>query len=207
MYTLYTLPGSCSTGIAVLLEKLGVDYRLVPRGDVADYMKIVPTNQVPALVTEGGKVIAEGAAIALYLLEKHDNDMLSKDPELRADFYQWLNFDYSTLHPAYSRIFVAVFKADLPDEAKTKLSVQMAAGVSGLWAILNERMANQRFVLGDKPSHPDYMAAVYATWNSHFPQLDIVLGENVKRWLGEVYELPEFVAAYAKEGVAPKKPF
>lgn len=56
-----TLPGSCSTGIAVLLEKLGVPYQLIKRNDIADYQEIVPTNQVPALKTENGRIITEGA--------------------------------------------------------------------------------------------------------------------------------------------------
>ncbi len=49
MYTVYTIPGSCSSGIVVLLEKLQVEYTAVKREDVPNYSEIVPTNQVPAL--------------------------------------------------------------------------------------------------------------------------------------------------------------
>ena len=70
MYKLYSLAGSCSTGITILLEKLGVDYEVIQRNDIENYSDIVATNQVPALV-DNDIVIAEGAAIALYLLEKH----------------------------------------------------------------------------------------------------------------------------------------
>jgi len=79
MYTVYTIPGSCSSGIVVLLENLQVEYTAVKREDVPNYSEIVPTNQVPALKTPDGQIVTEGAAIALYLLEKHHSPMLPAD--------------------------------------------------------------------------------------------------------------------------------
>jgi glutathione S-transferase len=204
MYSLYTLPGSCSTGIAVLLEKLEVPYQLIKRNDVADYQKMVPTNQVPALKTEDGRILTEGAAIALYLLEKHANTMRPGDLEARSEFYQWLNFDYSTLHPAYGRMFAIAYKTKLSDEIKAETLQQLADTVSSLWAILDERLETRKFILGDRPTHADYMAAVYASWNAGFADTKIVLGKNVKRFIAEVASLPEFKAAYAKEQIEYK---
>lgn len=205
MYTLYTLPGSCSTGIVVLLEKLGVPYQLIRRNDVANYQQLVPTNQVPALKTESGRIIAEGAAIALYLLEKHDNAMLPKEIEARSEFYQWLNFDYSTLHPAYGRMFSIAYKTKLSDELKADILQQLAASVSSLWAILDERLETRKFILGDQPTHADYMAAVYSSWNANFADTKIEMGKNVKRFITDVASLPEFKAAYEKEQIEFKK--
>lgn len=206
MYTLYTLPGSCSTGIVVLLEKLGVPYQLIKRNDVADYQQMVPTNQVPALKTENGRVIAEGAAIALYLLEKHDNTMLPKELEARSEFYQWLNFDYSTLHPAYGRMFAIAYRAKLSDKDKAETLQLLADTVSSLWAILDKRLETRKFILGDQPAHVDYMAAVYSSWNAGFATTKIELGKNVKRFIADVAALPEFKAAFEKEQIAFKMP-
>ena len=102
MYTLYTIPGSCSSGITVLLEKLQLEYTPVKREDVPNYSDIVPTNQVPALKSPDGQIITEGAAIVLYLLEKHNSPMLPADLSRKAEFLRWLMFDYATLHPAYA---------------------------------------------------------------------------------------------------------
>lgn len=205
MYTLYTLPGSCSTGIVVLLEKLGVPYQLINRNDVPDYQTMVPTNQVPALKTQEGRVFTEGAAIALYLLEKHDNAMLPKDLEARAEFYQWLNFDYSTLHPAYGRMFTIAYKIKLSDKLKAETLQQLADSVSSLWAILDKRLETRKFILGDQPTQPDYMAAVYSSWNASFADTNIKMGNNVKRLIADVASLPEFKAAYKKEQIEFKK--
>lgn len=200
MYTLYTIPGTCSTGIAVLMEKLGVNYKSVKRDDVPNYTAIVPTNQVPALKTKDGKVITEGGAIALYLLEKHGKGLLSSNLEARAEFYQWLNFDYATLHPAYSKLFATAWNPSLTDKTKAQIMQEFGDKLSGLWTILDKRLANQKFILGNEPCHVDYMAALYTSWNNFFPNTKITLGENVKRFVKDVQALPEFKAGYAADG-------
>src|SRR6056297_480206 len=205
MYTLYTLPGSCSTGIVVLLERLGVPYQLIKRNDVPDYQTMVPTNQVPALKMADGRILTEGAAIALYLLEKYDNAMLPVDIEARSEFYQWLHFDYSTLHPAYGRMFAINYKVKLSDEVKAETLQQLADSVSSLWAILDKRLETRKFILGDKPTHVDYMAVVYSSWNAGFANTKIELGKNVKRLITDVASLPEFKAAYEKEQIEFRK--
>lgn len=200
MYTLYTIPGTCSTGIAVLMEKLGVSYKSVKRDDVSDYTSIVPTNQVPALKTKDGKVITEGGAIALYLLEKHGKELLPSNLEARAEFYQWLNFDYATLHPAYSKLFATAWNPNLNDKTKAQIMQEFGDKLSSLWAILDKCLANQKFILGNEPCHVDYMAALYTSWNNFFPNTKITLGENVKRFVKDVQALPEFEAGYAADG-------
>ena len=199
MYTLYTIPGSCSTGIAVLMKRLGVEYTSVKRDDVPDYTNIVPTNQVPAIKTENGMIITEGAAIALYLLEKHGKDLLPSDVEERAEFYQWLNFDYATLHPAYSKIFATAWNENLADDVKAEIMQHLADKLSDTWAILDKRLADQKFILGDTPTYADYMAAIYTSWNNYFPDTKITLGENVKRFVADVQALPEFQAGYSSD--------
>lgn len=200
MYTLYTIPGSCSTGITVLLEKLGQPVNLVTRAEVPNYQDFVPTNQVPAL-KDGDLLITEGAAIALYLLEKHPNDMLPKDLAAKAEFLQWLMFNYATLHPAYAKV-MAVKKTMEDGPLKPVLLQQLADKVSDSWAIVNARLANRRYMAGDAPSVVDYLVAIYTSWaGKFFPEVRITTGEHVERLAQEISALPEFVAAYAAENV------
>lgn len=205
MYTLYTIPGSCSTGIVVLLEKLGVDYTPVKREDVPEYATIVPTNQVPALKTEEGQIITEGAAIVLYLLEKHGSDMLPDNLSEKAEFLRWLMFNYATLHPGYSQMFAIGKRVEMDDAERAKVLPQLVESVSGLWAILDSRLAGQQYIVGDKPSIVDYLVAIYSSWGNNFPEAKITLGKNVERLIDEVTALPEFKAGYAKEGIAFNK--
>jgi glutathione S-transferase len=205
MYTLYSIPGTCSTGITALLTKLELEFEIVKRDDVKDYSKMIPTNQVPAL-KDGEKIITEGAAIVLYLLEKHQNDILPKDINKKGEFLQYLMFNYATLHPAYAKIFAA--NSILKDgEEKTKLMNALADSLSKYWAIIDKRLADKKYITGDKPTVIDYLAAIYTSWNRFFPAIEVKLGDNVKRLTEEVADLPEFKEAYRKEGVEFIKTF
>lgn len=201
MYTVYTIPGSCSSGITVLLEKLQVEYTPVKREDVENYSDLVPTNQVPALQLPDGQIITEGAAIVLYLLEKHNSAMLPEDLPEKAEFLRWLMFDYATLHPAYGKMFTILFRVDMDKEEKLKVLKQLAPTVSALWAILDRELEKKAFITGEQPTVVDYLAAVYASWGKNFQGVDISLGSNVERLVREVSALPEFKAGYEREGI------
>lgn len=149
MYTIYTIPGSCSSGITVLLEKLQLEYTPVKRKDVANYSDIVPTNQVPALKTPDGLIITEGAAIVFYLLEKHNSQMLPADLPRKAEFLRWLMFDCATLHPAYGLMFAIQYKTQMDENEKISVLKQLSVYVSSLWAILDKELEEKRFITGD----------------------------------------------------------
>ncbi len=206
MYTIFTIPGSCSTGIVVLLEKLQVEYTPVKREDVPNYTEIVPTNQVPALKTPDGQIITEGGAIALYLLEKHKSDMLPADLSEKAEFLRWLMFDFATLHPAYGKMFALLYRVKIDETEKAKALKQLAGSVSDLWAVLDKELAKKKFITGDKPTIVDYLATIYSSWGNNFPDLKITLGKNVERLIDEVSALPEFQAGYKKEKAEFKRP-
>lgn len=204
MYTLYSIPGTCSTGITVLLTKLGASFEVIKRDDVPNYKEIVPTNQVPALKTPDGQIICEGAAIALYLLEKHQNSMLPSQDSARAEFFQWLMFNYATLHPAYSKVFASKGVCDNRDYQKEVMQ-GMADKLSDMWKIVDNRLATQKYMVGNDPTIIDYLIAIYTSWNNYFPNVKITLGENVKRLVSEITALPEFQEAYAKENTQFKQ--
>jgi glutathione S-transferase len=201
MYTVYTIPGSCSSGVVVLLEKLQLEYTAVKREDVTNYSEIVPTNQVPALKTPEGQIITEGAAIVLYLLEKHNSPMLPADISEKGEFLRWLMFDYATLHPAYGKMFAVLYRLELGENDKNNALKQLAQGVSGLWKILDAELENKKFITGEQPTVVDYLATVYTSWGKNFKGIDIQLGTNVERLVAEVSALPEFQAAYKKENI------
>ncbi|MCP4337542.1 MAG: glutathione S-transferase family protein [Desulfobulbaceae bacterium] len=205
MYTLYTIPGSCSSGITVLLEKLQLEYTPVKREDVPNYSDIVPTNQVPALKTPDGQVITEGAAIVLYLLEKHNSAMLPGELSQKAEFLRWLMFDYATLHPAYGRMFAIQYKTQMDENEKIGVLKQLAAYVSGLWAIVDKELEKKRFITGDQPTIVDYLATIYSSWGGNFGDIKITHGRNVERLIEQVSALPEFQAGYKKENIEFKK--
>ena len=195
-YKLYTIAGSCSSGVAVLMEKLGLNYEIVHRKDIENYQQIVPTNKVPA-IEHKGKIITEGAAIALYLLENNKNEILPKDPIKRVEFYEWLMFCYATIHPAYAKVMSARRMMDDAVEGKQEYIQKLADQVSDIWQIVNKRLKNSKFIFGDKISHVDYMMTIYTGWGN--PAYKINIGDNVRRLANDVSNLPEFKSACKKE--------
>ena len=199
MYTLYSNPGSCSTGINILMHQLELDFEVKKPSDVEDYASVSPTKQVPALVLENGSVLTEGAAIALYLLDKHGADKMPDNHEDRAVFLRWLMFNYATLHPAYSRLFTIAFRVDIEESVKHDLLGQLASRVSDTWQIIEDHLEGKKFMMGEEPCILDYLLAVYSSWGLKFPEHKISIGANVKRLINDVEKLPEFQAAYKKE--------
>jgi glutathione S-transferase len=192
------MPGACSRGIHALLNDLDQPVELINVSTIDNFKEINPSKQVPVLV-DGDLTLREGAAIILHLLEKHQNPTLPKDPEKRAEFYQWLMIANATLHPAYGRMFF-IMKA-IEDEAAQKQAYEKnAKSISALWSQIDKHLQDRRFMSGDQISAIDMMLAVYSTWGGLFP-VEITLGKNVERMVAEVQQYPAFQkAVQAEEG-------
>lgn len=201
MFRLYTIAGSCSTGIHVLLNQLGLPVDITLRDEVSDYRSLVPTNQVPALQTPDG-LLTEGAAIVLYLLRQQPGkSALASD----AEFIRWLMFNYATLHPAYSKMFGV--NANMPEgAAKTELLQRFGDRVGELWEIVDRHLQGRQFVYGDEPTVVDYLLAIYVRWGNVFPETRIPVGARVLELVNRVSALPEFQAAFAREGAVYRIP-
>lgn len=201
MYQLYTISGSCSTGIHVLLNSLDIPVEIIKREDVENYTDIVPTNSVPAL-KDGDRIITEGVAIVLYILEKHNVSLANFNQSAHGDntdFMQHLLFNYATLHPAYGKLFS--LKGMLPEgEIKQSALQAVADKTSSLWKIVNNHLNNQPYMVSNTPSIVDYLIAIYANWGNAFSDVKIDLGDNVRRLINEVSNLPEFKKAFEIEG-------
>jgi glutathione S-transferase len=89
MMTFYMTPGSCSTGIHILLEELELVFSAhvlnLPAGDgqKPEYLAINPKGTVPALVLDDGSALTEFAAIAWWLALRYPKKQLL--PEAIAD--------------------------------------------------------------------------------------------------------------------------
>jgi glutathione S-transferase len=100
MYKIYgwKLSGSLATEAA--LKEAGADYEIIPvnikEGEQheAEYGRINPRRQVPALALPDGSVMTEGAAILLHIADAHPQSRLAPPPgsSERAQHDRWLFF-------------------------------------------------------------------------------------------------------------------
>lgn len=109
---LHHAKGSCSLGILVLIEELGIDCEIrhvdLPGGEqrTPEFLAINPKGKVPALIRDDGQVITEWPAIASYLAAlKPERQLLPADPLGVARVLEAVEYVVSTMHmQGFSRI-------------------------------------------------------------------------------------------------------
>ncbi len=192
--------------IHVILNEIGVPFEtkriLTMKGEQKspEFLKINPRGQVPVLVDDG-KVIREGAAIMLYLMEKHKSKLLPKDGHAHAQALEWLMFGNATLHPAYGKGF-GLLHAQFDAKVRDELMKATVESINKLWKEVDEKLATSKYIAGDTLTAADILLTVIANWSPNFQ--GVVLGANVKRLLKEVIALPSYQKALKEEEVEYK---
>jgi glutathione S-transferase len=109
----YMTPGSCSTGIHILLEEIATVFEVyivnLPAGDhlKADYQAINPKSTIPTLVREDGTAITEFQAIAWWLARQYPmRKLLPEDADGEVRVLETLDYVVGTIHgQGFTRIF------------------------------------------------------------------------------------------------------
>ncbi len=191
MYTLYFFPDACSLATQTLLNELDLPAKLIHKQDADNYKIINPTGMVPTLI-DGSRTIREGANILFYLLDKHTNHLLPKDPDKYWQAREDIHFANATMHPAYSRLFFIA--GNIEGREKDKAFQAAASDISNLWSTLEERLQHQPFLGGEAPGVADILLAVYSRWGTSFP-VNITIGPTPSVMLDKVIALESFQKA------------
>lgn len=199
MYQLYFKKGTCSLAPHALLNFLEAKSEYIDASKVDNYKSINPTGAVPFLV-DGNVKLQEGAAIAMYLMEKHNSPMFPKDVTAKANNNQWMMFANATLHPTYSRLFF-IMKNITDKAAQDEAYSKTYARINELWQIADKQLAKTKYIAGDEITMADIFMTVYSGWNTLFGN-NIVLGDNVTRMVNAVSSTPAFKKSVEEESKA-----
>ena len=109
----YMTPGSCSTGIHLLLEECGLVFEAyivnLLAGDQykKEYLAINPKGTIPALVLDDGTALTEFSAIAWWLARSYPKrKLLPESIEGEVRVLGLMNYAVHTLHTqGFARIF------------------------------------------------------------------------------------------------------
>ncbi len=109
----YMTPGSCSTGIHIILEELEEIFEAyivnLPAGDhfKPDYVAINPKSTIPALVRGDGSVLTEVPAIAYWLARSRPRAKLwPEDVEAETRALETMCYVVTTVHgQGFARVF------------------------------------------------------------------------------------------------------
>jgi GSH-dependent disulfide-bond oxidoreductase len=179
--------------VALFLAESNLIYEVIPvdifkhEQHTSEYLNINPNGKVPAIV-DGDVVVFDSNAILLYLGEK-TGQFMSKD---RGELLSWLMFVATGLGP-YSGQAVHFQTSTAPVPYAIN---RYRREVERLYGILNDRLSNRPFILGDEYSIVDMSAW---GWIDRYP---MVLGENaldefphLKRWFESMNDRPAVAQA------------
>jgi GST-like protein len=179
--------------VSVMLEEVGLPYRVVPvdLGEGAqhhpDFLAVNPNARIPAIVdhdAEGGPLsIFESGAILVYLAEKTGR-FLPTAVRPRAEAMQWLMFQMSGIGPMMGQ---ANWFANTATEKVPMASERYINESIRLIGVLNTGLANREYLAGeygiaDMATYPWIAAAWPLLGGDQFP--------HVKGWLDRVAARP-----------------
>ncbi|HET7538518.1 MAG TPA: glutathione S-transferase N-terminal domain-containing protein [Polyangiaceae bacterium] len=122
----YMTPGSCSIGIHLLLEELGLFFEAhvidLLRGDHLrpEYLAINPRGSVPALQLADGSALTDFISIARSLADTHPKrQLLPESPEDRARALRVMEYVIGVIHgEGFTRVFTSERYAPDPEGKK-----------------------------------------------------------------------------------------
>ncbi len=195
MIDLYTWTTPNGRKVSVMLEELGLPYRVHPvnigKDDQfkPDYLKINPNGKIPSIVDPDGpdrKPVAmmESGAILIYLADK-TGKLLAKSGRARYAALQWLMFQMGGVGPMFGQThhFLRAAKEQVPYaiERYTKETRR-------LYSVLNDHLKDHAY-LADEYSIADI--ATYPWVARHeWHKTDLNDFPGVKRWFDAISARP-----------------
>jgi glutathione S-transferase len=163
MVLLYDNPasGNCYK-VRLLLGLLGVEFErrqvsVVDRSDRADVLGgLSPSLNVPTVVLEDGRPLAESNAILWYFAD--GTRYLPEDPYQRAQVLQWMFFEQYKHEPAIAVVRYWTSICDAPPPG-ADIEARRAAGHEAL-AVLERHLAEHHYLVGERFTIADI--ALYA---------------------------------------------
>lgn len=195
MIDFYYWPTPNGWKVSILLEELGIEYRMIPinigKGDQfkPEFLAISPNNRMPAIVDHdtGAEPVSvfESGAIMFYLAEKTGR-FLPDDAAGRIEAMEWLFWQTGNQGPMAGQLshFVNYAPGEHPYSHK-----RYAGEYDRCLGVLERRLEGRSFILGD-----DYSIADMISWpwvliaKPLGQQLDAF--PNVSRWRKTIKDRP-----------------
>jgi glutathione S-transferase len=204
----YMTPGSCSTGIHIILEELEEVFEAhivnLPAGDHfrPGYVAINPKSTIPALVRPDGSVLTEVPAIAYWLgRTRRRGKLWPKETEGETRAVELMTYVAGTVHgQGFARIFAAgTFARNPADHAAVQTQGREIA--TRCFEILNGELAGKDYVSGEF-SVADPILFYVEFWAD---KTDITLPSNLAAHYRRMLARPAVQQVLREEGYNPAR--
>ncbi|MCP5200131.1 MAG: glutathione S-transferase N-terminal domain-containing protein [Gammaproteobacteria bacterium] len=205
MIDLYTWSTPNGRKVSIMLEELGLAYRVHPvditQGEqfAPDFVAVSPNNKIPAIVDQdNGQTLMESGAILLYLGERHGR-FLPADGVARWRTIEWLMWQMGGAGPMLGQAHHFVhFNPDKSEYARERYRGE----AERLYGVLDRRLGEHAFLAGD-----DYSVADIATWpwiaRYEWQGVDFAAYPHVLRWYRAIAARPAVQRGFVVPNEAP----
>lgn len=201
----YMTPGSCSTGIHILLEEVGAVFEAylvnLLAGDQfkPDYLALNPKGTIPTLVRDDGSALTEFQSIAWWLARAYPKrQLLPGDPEGEVRVLETMNYAVGTLH---GQGFARIFTAEKFAPNATDLAAVQARGREILeagFALVDRQLAGRAYV-AEQFSIADAALFYVEFWAD---RTGLPLPDNCRAHYRRLLQRPAVRQVLAEEGYA-----
>lgn len=172
-----------------MLDRLGRDYQWIETDvttgatRVPDFLAKNPAGQVPAVILEDGRVLAQSNAIILWLAE--GTAYIPADPFDRARMFEWLFWEQYSHEP-----YVAVVRFQRAIAGKTAEEIEPRLVERGYAALdrLEAGLADRDWLVGDGPTLAD-LALVAYTRVAPEGGFELERYPSIIAWIGRVEDV------------------
>lgn len=182
--------------VALMLNLCGADWEAVfvdffnGEHRSEEFRALNEFAEVPVLEA-GELVLSQSGVILDYLADSFESFDAASVPEHR-EIMRWLMFDNHKLTGSVSTLrFLRHFKKTGETEVTQFLAGRAAAALK----IVDDRVSESAFILGDKPSIADISMCGYLYWPDEIG-IDMADYPNVAEWLDRIAALPGWVDPY-----------
>ncbi|PTU29052.1 glutathione S-transferase family protein [Stenotrophobium rhamnosiphilum] len=202
MITLFTAPTPNGHKASIMLEELGVPYKVqlvnIGIGDQKkpDYVKLNPNGRIPTIVDHenGDFAVFESGAILIYLAEKYGK-LLPSDVKGRSEVIQWVMFQMGGLGPMQGQ--ANVFFRYWPEKYQPGID-RYQKETRRIYEVLNARLEGREF-LCDEYSIADI--ATYPWVKIHaWAGVEVEGLPHLKAWMTRMWERPAVQRGLAVPG-------
>lgn len=198
MIDLYTWSTPNGRKVSILLEELGLPYRVHPvdigRNEqfAPEFLRIAPNNRIPAIVDdETGLALMESGAILMYLADRHGR-FLPAAGQARWKTVEWLMWQMGGIGPmlgqAHHFLHFNPGKAPYAEE-------RYGNEAKRLYGVLDRRLAEGEWLAGS-----DYSIADIATWpwiaRHAWQGIDLADFPHARRWYVAIAARPAVQRGY-----------
>jgi glutathione S-transferase len=145
-----------------------------------EYLAMNPAGQVPLVILDDGRPLAQSNAIILHLAE--GSDLIPADPYDRARMLEWMFWEQYS-HEPY--VAVARFQVRYLGKAVSELEPRIVERSHGALKRLEDGLAASSFLVGEAVSLADVALVAY-TRLAHEGGFDLDAYPRVKAWVTKV---------------------